>query len=93
MTGISAKKALKYHTTGTLIQGIAGIVFILIGYKLTSLLILYKLKINFMSLKKLLKFLGLPPFVTEMTIFLVIEIRCIKVLGRTLVKSFKLQTN
>ena len=37
MTGISAKKALKYHTTGTLIQGIAGIVFILIGYKLTSL--------------------------------------------------------
>ena len=36
MTGISAKKALKYHTTGTLIQGIAGIVFILIGYKLTS---------------------------------------------------------
>ena len=38
MTGISAKKALKYHTTGTLIQGIAGIVFILIGYKLTSLI-------------------------------------------------------
>ena len=37
MTGISAKEALKYHTTGTLIQGIAGIVFILIGYKLTSL--------------------------------------------------------
>ena len=37
MTGISAKKALKYHTTGTLIQGMAGIVFILIGYKLTSL--------------------------------------------------------
>ena len=37
MTGISAKKALKYHTTGTLIQGIAGIVFILIGHKLTSL--------------------------------------------------------
>ena len=37
MTGISAEKALKYHTTGTLIQGIAGIVFILIGYKLTSL--------------------------------------------------------
>ena len=37
MTGISAKKALKYHTTGTLIQGIAGIVLILIGYKLTSL--------------------------------------------------------
>ena len=38
MTGISAKKALKYHTTGTLIQGVAGIVFILIGYKLTSLI-------------------------------------------------------
>ena len=37
MTGISAKKALKYHTMGTLLQGIAGIVFILIGYKLTSL--------------------------------------------------------
>ena len=37
MTGISAKKALKYHTTGTLIQGIAGIVLILVGYKLTSL--------------------------------------------------------
>tara|TARA_A200000113_G_scaffold221889_1_gene234551 strand:+ start:12 stop:1340 length:1329 start_codon:yes stop_codon:yes gene_type:complete len=37
MTGISAKEALKYHTTGTLIQGIAGIIFILIGYKLTSL--------------------------------------------------------
>jgi len=37
MTGISAKKALKYHTTGTLIQGIVGIVFILIGHKLTSL--------------------------------------------------------
>ena len=37
MTGISAKKALKYHTTGTLIQGITGIIFILIGYKLTSL--------------------------------------------------------
>ena len=37
MTGISAKKALKYHTIGTLIQGITGIIFILIGYKLTSL--------------------------------------------------------
>ena len=36
MTGISAKKALKYHTTATLIQGVVGIVFILIGYKLTS---------------------------------------------------------
>ena len=38
MTGISVEKALKYHTTGTLIQGISGIVFILIGYKLTSLI-------------------------------------------------------
>ena len=38
MTGISAKKALKYHTTGTLIQGTTGIVFILIGHKLTSFL-------------------------------------------------------
>ncbi|MFL2590504.1 MAG: GntP family permease [Flavobacteriaceae bacterium] len=38
MIGISVEKALKYHTTGTLIQGISGIVFILIGYKLTSLI-------------------------------------------------------
>ena len=38
MTGISAKKALKYHTTGTLIQGTVGILFVLIGYKLTSLI-------------------------------------------------------
>ena len=38
MTGISVEKALKYHTTGTFIQGISGIVFILIGYKLTSLI-------------------------------------------------------
>ena len=38
MSGISVEKALKYHTTGTLIQGISGIVFILIGYKLTSLI-------------------------------------------------------
>ncbi len=38
MLGISVEKALKYHTTGTLIQGISGIVFILIGYKLTSLI-------------------------------------------------------
>ena len=38
LTGISAKKALKYHTTGTLLQGTAGIIFVLIGYKLTSLI-------------------------------------------------------
>ena len=38
MSGISVERALKYHTTGTLIQGISGIVFILIGYKLTSLI-------------------------------------------------------
>ena len=37
MSEISVEKALKYHTTGTLIQGISGIIFILIGYKLTSL--------------------------------------------------------
>ena len=38
MSGISVEKALKYHTTGTLIQGISGIIFILIGYKLTNLI-------------------------------------------------------
>ena len=38
MSGISVENTLKYHTTATLIQGVSGIVFILIGYKLTSLI-------------------------------------------------------